>query len=88
MLDDSPPPLSPPELSTLLVPEAPPLLPVAPPPIIEPDPAAVLDQLAPRLRVLQEEIAKVIVGQQDIIAAALYALLARGLAPQRIQRLM
>ena len=78
MLDDSPPPLSPPELSTFLVPEAPPPLPVAPPPIIEPDPAAVLDQLAPRLRVLQEEIAKVIVGQQDIIAAALYALLARG----------
>ena len=48
------------------------------PPIIEPDPAAVLDQLAPRIRLLQQEVAKVIVGQQDVISAALYALLARG----------
>src|SRR5437660_2470493 len=52
--------------------------PLPPPPIIEPDPAAVLDQLAPRIRLLQNEIAKVIVGQEEIITAALYALLARG----------
>src|SRR6184192_2156078 len=48
------------------------------PPVLEPDPAEVLDQLAPRLRLLQSEIAKVIVGQQEVIAAALYALFCRG----------
>ena len=48
------------------------------PPIIEPEPAVVLEQLAPRIRLLQDEIAKVIVGQEDVIIAALYALLARG----------
>jgi len=48
------------------------------PPVIEPDPAEVLDQLAPRIRHLQNEMAKVIIGQQEIIAAALYALLSRG----------
>jgi len=51
---------------------------LSPPPIIEQDPAAVLDQLAPRIRLLQNEIAKVIVGQEEIISAAVYALLARG----------
>ena len=50
----------------------------AAPPVIEADPAAVLDQLAPRVRLLQDEIAKVIVGQHDIVAATLYALFARG----------
>ena len=56
------------------------ILPAPPPlpPIIEYDPAAVLDQLAPRIRLLQDEIAKVIVGQEEIILAALYALFARG----------
>jgi MoxR-like ATPase len=51
------------------------------PPIIDPtpgDPAAVLDQLAPRIHSLQEEIGKVIIGQEEIISAALYALFARG----------
>jgi len=42
------------------------------------DPAAVLEQLAPKIRLLQTEIAKVIVGQQDVISAALWALFARG----------
>ena len=42
------------------------------------DPAAMLERLAPRIRSLQEEIGKVIVGQDEIIAAALYALFARG----------
>src|ERR1051326_7309980 len=37
-----------------------------------------LDQLAPRMRLLQAEIAKVIIGQEEIISAALYALFARG----------
>src|SRR6516164_1803460 len=55
----------------------PPPVPV-PPPIIDADPALVLETLAPRVRLLQEEIAKVIVGQEDVISAALYALFARG----------
>ncbi len=58
------------------------LPPVPPPspPVIEspPDPAAALEQLAPRIRALQDEIAKVIIGQEEIVAAALYALFARG----------
>src|SRR5262249_17321381 len=48
------------------------------PPVIDHDPVAVLDQLAPRIRSLQGEIGKVIVGQEEIIAAALYALFCRG----------
>src|SRR5689334_16812034 len=48
------------------------------PPVIERDPVAVLDQLAPRIRALQDEIGKVIVGQEQVIAAALYALFCRG----------
>src|SRR6058998_138165 len=54
------------------------LAPVEAPPFIEPDPASVLDQLAPRISLLQTEIAKVIVGQEEIISAALYALFSRG----------
>src|SRR5436190_23860947 len=56
----------------------PPPIPQTPPPLMEADPAAVLDKLAPRLRTLQQEIAKVIIGQEDVIAAALYAMFARG----------
>jgi MoxR-like ATPase len=48
------------------------------PPVVERDPVAVLDQLAPRIRSLQDEIGKVIVGQEEVIAAALYALFCRG----------
>jgi MoxR-like ATPase len=48
------------------------------PPVIERDPAEVLDQLAPRIRLLKSEMAKVIIGQEDVIMAALYALLSRG----------
>ena len=48
------------------------------PPVIERDPAEVLDQLAPRIRLLQNEMAKVIVGQEEVIMAALYALFSRG----------
>ena len=58
-------------------PVLPPPLPVAPP-VIDHDPAAVLDQLAPKIRLLQAEVAKVIIGQEEIIAAALFALFARG----------
>src|SRR5690349_2734400 len=52
--------------------------PLAPPPVIEPDPAAVLDELAPKIASLQDEVAKVIIGQQEIVSAVLYALFARG----------
>ncbi len=48
------------------------------PPVIERDPAEVLDQLAPKIRLLQQEMAKVIVGQEDVIMSALYALFSRG----------
>src|SRR5467141_719570 len=48
------------------------------PPVIEYDPAAVLEQFGPRIQLLQNEIAKVIIGQEEVIAAALYALFARG----------
>ena len=53
----------------------------AEPPVIEPvvrEPTAVLERLAPRISKLQEEIGKVIIGQPEIISAALYALFARG----------
>ncbi len=51
-----------------------------PPSLIEqpPDPAGVLERLGPKVNLLQEEIGKVIVGQEDIVASALYALFARG----------
>ncbi len=63
------------ETVTPLIPTPPP---IPTPPIIDSDPAAVLETLAPRVNALQEEIAKVIVGQEEVIAAALYALFARG----------
>jgi MoxR-like ATPase len=58
--------------------QTPDAVPALAPPIIELDPATVLDQLAPRLQLLQKEIAKVIIGQDEIIASAIYALLSRG----------
>src|SRR5262245_36912598 len=51
------------------------------PPVIEQavtEPTEVLERLAPRIRSLQEEIGKVIIGQEDVISAALFALFARG----------
>lgn len=42
------------------------------------DPTSVLDRLAPRVQQLQQEVAKVIIGQEEIVSAALYALFARG----------
>ena len=42
------------------------------------DPAETLDQLVPRIRLLQAEMAKVIIGQEEIISAVLYALFSRG----------
>src|SRR5579872_4086129 len=42
------------------------------------DPVAVLDRLAPRVQQFQQEVAKVIIGQDEIVLAALYALFARG----------
>src|SRR5512139_2735212 len=51
-----------------------------PPPIIPPvpDPAALLEKLPPRIQRLQAEVGKVIVGQEEVISATLYALFARG----------
>lgn len=46
--------------------------------MIDYDPAVVLEQFGPRIQLLQNEIAKVIIGQEEVIAAALYALFARG----------
>src|SRR5215472_10707674 len=45
---------------------------------VEMDPAEALEELGPKVRLLQEEIAKVIIGQEEIVRAALYALFARG----------
>src|SRR2546430_17099516 len=56
---------------------APPPIP-GPPPMIDADPAAVLEELGPRVQALQNEIGKVIVGQEEVFAAALYALFCRG----------
>jgi MoxR-like ATPase len=50
----------------------------APPPLLAPDPTAVLDQLPPKLRQIQAEVAKVVVGQEETVEAIVYALLARG----------
>src|SRR5581483_4202054 len=47
-------------------------------PVAAHDPAAVLERLCPRIQQLQQEIGKVIIGHEEIIAAALYALFARG----------
>src|SRR6266446_5901750 len=48
------------------------------PPVMDHDPAALLERLVPKIQQLQQEIAKVIVGQDEVIASALYALFARG----------
>jgi aspartate/methionine/tyrosine aminotransferase len=45
---------------------------------IEPDAASVLDTLPAKIQLLQEEIAKVVVGQEENVDAALYALFSRG----------
>jgi len=42
------------------------------------DPGAILEKLAPKIEQLQREVGKVIVGQEHVVAAVLYALLARG----------
>jgi len=38
----------------------------------------VLERLCPKIQLLQEEVGKVIIGQESIVSAALYALFARG----------
>ncbi len=50
------------------------------PPVIDQptDPGAMLERLAPKIQRLREEVGKVIIGQEEVIAAALYALFARG----------
>jgi MoxR-like ATPase len=53
---------------------APPII----PPVIETDPAVLLEQLQPKIQAIQAEVAKVVIGQDEIVAAALYALLCHG----------
>src|SRR5437660_11596294 len=56
---------------------APPPIP-GPSPVIDADPAAVLEELGPRVQALQNEIGKVVVGQEEAVFAMLYALFSRG----------
>src|SRR5439155_10836468 len=49
-----------------------------PPPLIPQDPAEILDHLPKRIRLVQAEVAKVVVGQEQTVFAALYALFSRG----------
>src|SRR5437867_5615106 len=66
--------------STPGLPEAETPPPAAPPPlpIVPQDPAEILDHLPKRIRDVQREVAKVVVGQEQAVLAALYALFARG----------
>jgi MoxR-like ATPase len=61
-----------PEVESTPVPAPPPL------PVIPQDPAEILDQLPKRVRLVQSEVAKVVVGQEEAVFAALYALFSRG----------
>lgn len=45
---------------------------------VQKDPGVILEKLAPKIEQLQREVGKVIIGQEHIVAAAMYALLARG----------
>src|SRR5690242_18912903 len=47
-------------------------------PSLPEDPAVILERLGPRVQQLQEEVRKVIIGNEEVIAAVLYALFARG----------
>lgn len=47
-------------------------------PVASRDSATLLEKLAPRINAVQKEVGKVIVGQDEVVAAALYALFARG----------
>src|SRR5947208_3112776 len=49
-----------------------------PPPVIPLDPAEILDRLPKRIRMVQAEVAKVVVGQEAAVFAMLYALFSRG----------
>jgi MoxR-like ATPase len=50
----------------------------APPPLLDADPARVIDQLPAKINQIQQEIAKVVVGQEAAVHAMVYAMLARG----------
>jgi len=57
------------------------IIPIDPvPPMIQspPDPAAAIERLCPKFQQIRDEIGKVIVGQDEVVSAALYALFARG----------
>ena len=72
---------TPTQLPTSTEPPAPPPVsnePTTPPPIINADPTAVLESLPKKVRQLQKEVAKVVVGQEETVQAALLALFSRG----------
>jgi MoxR-like ATPase len=50
----------------------------APPPLIVQEPAEILEQLPRKIRQVQAEVAKVVVGQESAVLAAFYALFSRG----------
>ena len=50
----------------------------APPPLIIQEPAEILEQLPRKIRQVQAEVAKVVVGQEAAVLAAFYALFSRG----------
>src|SRR6266581_4871786 len=49
-----------------------------PPPLIPQDPAEILDHLPKKIRQIQAEVSKVVVGQEAAVLAAFYALFSRG----------
>ncbi|MEO7300808.1 MAG: MoxR family ATPase [Verrucomicrobiota bacterium] len=63
----------PPEISAPPVSHPPPL-----PPVINPDPTAVLEKLPAKVKAIQNEISKVVVGQDKTVEAMLNALFTRG----------
>ncbi len=56
----------------------PPPIPRVVPPVINPDPAKTLESLPEKVRQIHTEVRKVVVGQDDAVDAAIYALFSRG----------
>jgi MoxR-like ATPase len=79
MMKDLPPEATPPGPPPIIVPPANPVVavPTKPPPTPL-DPVTVIEQIRPKIPRLLQEIGKVIVGQEDVIAAAINALFCRG----------
>jgi len=79
MTNDLTPGTTPSATPPLILPPAPPVAVVPPKPPPPPlDPVKVIEQIRPKIANLLREIGKVIVGQEDVIAAAVNALFCRG----------